>query len=164
MSHKDSPPETPSQTSCREWWQRAQPHVSRAWGQAKNGAFLAEETRLLHEAWCAAAHPTQSAQFSEALEQVRDWLLARANDGQMQRSVYVSDYQLREMAAAITAHLAQPAQSVDVDAIVPTSWLDSMLTGPHAVIGKPPYDCDDIERVLNEVRFKLTAALQEKAG
>lgn len=51
------------------------------------------------------------------LEMVRDWLLARTRDGQMQRSVFTSDYQLRQMADAVTAHLAQPAQSVDVEAI-----------------------------------------------
>jgi hypothetical protein len=120
MSHKDAPQETLSQVACREWWQRAQPHVSRAWGQAKSGAFLAEETRLLHESWCAAAHltrPTLTARSSEALEQVRDWLLARANDGQMQRSVYVSDYQLREMADTITARLTQPMRSVSDEAV-----------------------------------------------
>lgn len=57
MSHKDAPPETPSQIACREWWTNAQPHVTRAWGRAKNGAFLAEESRLLHAAWEHARVP-----------------------------------------------------------------------------------------------------------
>lgn len=55
MSHKDAPPETPTQTACREFWTRVQPHVVRAWGRGANGAFLAEESRLLHEAWEAAS-------------------------------------------------------------------------------------------------------------
>lgn len=55
MSHKDAPPETPSQTACREFWQRSQPAVTRAWGRAKDGSFLAEESRLLHKAWEAAS-------------------------------------------------------------------------------------------------------------
>lgn len=54
MSHKDAPPETPSQTACREWWTKAQPHVTRAWGRAQDGSFLAEHSRLLHKAWEAA--------------------------------------------------------------------------------------------------------------
>lgn len=49
MSHKDAPPETPEQTACREWWEKAQPHVTRAWGRAKDGEFFAEESRLLHQ-------------------------------------------------------------------------------------------------------------------
>lgn len=42
---------------------------------------------------------------------------------------------------------------------VPTSWLDPLLTGPGAIIGRPPYDCRDIERVLNAVAARLRAAL-----
>lgn len=33
--------------------------------------------------------------------------------------------------------------------LVPTNWLDPLLTGPRAVIGKPPYNCPDIERLLS---------------
>ncbi|WP_369913948.1 hypothetical protein AB8810_13040 [Xanthomonas sp. NCPPB 3005] len=54
MSHKDASPETESQTACREWWERMQPHVKRAWGRAKDGRFFAEESHLLHQAWLAA--------------------------------------------------------------------------------------------------------------
>lgn len=52
-------------------------------------------------------HPPAQAAQSVDIEairkviEVRDWLLARAQDGQMQRSVYTSNYQLREMAEAI---------------------------------------------------------------
>jgi hypothetical protein len=45
---------------------------------------------------------------------------------------------------------------------VPTSWLDPMLTGPNAVIGNPPYGCPDIERLLNAIRQRITAHLQEQ--
>jgi hypothetical protein len=37
-----------------------------------------------------------------------------------------------------------------------------MLTGPNAVIGKPPYGCPDIERLLNAIRQRITAHLQEQ--
>lgn len=55
MSSKDAPPETESQIACRQWWQQAQPHIKRAWGRDKTGAFLAEESRMLHKAWLAAS-------------------------------------------------------------------------------------------------------------
>jgi hypothetical protein len=54
VSHKDAPPETPTQTACREWWQAAQPHITRAWGRARDGRFFAIESYLLHESWLAA--------------------------------------------------------------------------------------------------------------
>lgn len=43
---------------------------------------------------------------------------------------------------------------------IPTSWLDSVLTGPQAVIGKPPYNCVDIERLLRAISTQVTTALQ----
>lgn len=55
MTHKDAPPETASQVACREFWQKAQPHITRAWGRAKDGTYLAESSRLLHKAWEEAA-------------------------------------------------------------------------------------------------------------
>lgn len=56
MTHKDAPPETPSQISCREWWTNHEPHVARAWGRNKHGVFLAVESKALHEAWVAASN------------------------------------------------------------------------------------------------------------
>ena len=38
---------------------------------------------------------------------------------------------------------------------VPTSWLDPLLSGPTAVIGQPPYDCRDIERLLRAITARL---------
>ena len=40
---------------------------------------------------------------------------------------------------------------------VPSNWIDSDLTGKEAVVGSPPYGCDDIERILNRVRGKIYA-------
>ncbi len=77
MSHKDAPPETPTQTACREFWQAAQPHVKRAWGQAKDGSFLAEESRLLHRAWEAGGALSPPSGGSEFLEWVAAELVAR---------------------------------------------------------------------------------------
>jgi len=42
--------------------------------------------------------------------------------------------------------------------LVPANWLDPLLTGPKAVIGKPPYYCPDIERLLNAVKERLRKA------
>jgi hypothetical protein len=41
----------------------------------------------------------------------------------------------------------------------PTNWLDPLLTGPTAVIGKPPYGCPDIERLLNALKARILDAL-----
>lgn len=54
MTHKDAPPETPSQIACREWWTKAQPHITRAWARDRHGNYFAEESRLLHKAWSEA--------------------------------------------------------------------------------------------------------------
>lgn len=40
-------------------------------------------------------------------------------------------------------------------AAIPTSWLDPLMTGPTAVIGPPPYGCDDIETLLTAIRCRL---------
>lgn len=66
MSHKDVPPETASQKACREWWEKAQPTVKRAWGRAQDGSYLAEETRLIHKAWEAASQQLEKALREEA--------------------------------------------------------------------------------------------------
>ena len=38
---------------------------------------------------------------------------------------------------------------------VPTNWIDPLLTGSTAVIGRPPYNCQDIERLLLEIRKRM---------
>lgn len=49
---------------------------------------------------------------------------------------------------------AKDAVRIAVDA-VPTSWADPMLTGPHAVIGQPPYNCADVEHLLIALRARM---------
>ena len=51
----------------------------------------------------------------------------------------------------------QTTSKVRLDA-VPSNWCDPLLTGKNAVIGQPPYDCQDIERLLNAVRERLMQA------
>ena len=41
--------------------------------------------------------------------------------------------------------------------IIPNTWLDPLLSGPNAVLGKPPYDCGDIERLLNALTERESA-------
>lgn len=38
---------------------------------------------------------------------------------------------------------------------IPTNWLDSLLTGKEAVIGQPPYNCTDIERLLLAIKKRM---------
>jgi hypothetical protein len=45
---------------------------------------------------------------------------------------------------------------------VPHTWLDPLLTGPSAVIGNPPYTCEDIERLLNAVKERVRQASKSK--
>ena len=46
-----------------------------------------------------------------------------------------------------------------LSSLVPTSWLDPLLTGRDAVLkGSGPWDCPDIERLLRAVRERLRAA------
>lgn len=41
---------------------------------------------------------------------------------------------------------------------IPTNWLDSLLTGPDAVIGKGPWGCPDIERLLAAIKERQQKA------
>ena len=42
--------------------------------------------------------------------------------------------------------------------LVPTNWLDPLLTGPQAVVANPPYSCLDIARLLRAVKRRLRDA------
>ena len=55
---------------------------------------------------------------------------------------------------------AKTKEAVDA---VPSNWCDPLLTGPKAVIGKPPYDCRDIERLLNAIRIRVHNAQSAQA-
>jgi hypothetical protein len=46
-------------------------------------------------------------------------------------------------------------EELKIDKIIPHNWLDPLLTGKTSVIGKPPYSCDDIEKLLNAIRKRL---------
>lgn len=43
----------------------------------------------------------------------------------------------------------------DTADLIPDSWLDPLLSGPEAVIGKPPYSCRHIERLLQAVKKRV---------
>ena len=45
--------------------------------------------------------------------------------------------------------------------LIPTSWLDPLLTGPNAVIGEHPYDEYDIDNLLRSVRGRIIGAPRE---
>jgi hypothetical protein len=42
----------------------------------------------------------------------------------------------------------------------PSSWLDPLLTGPEAVVGKPPYSCRDIEALMEAVEDRVVWLLK----
>lgn len=46
---------------------------------------------------------------------------------------------------------------------IPTTWLDSLLTGAGAVVESPPYGCRDIERILSAVKQRLEKAFDESS-
>lgn len=56
------------------------------------------------------------------------------------------------------APAAQSVKSENVADLVPTNWLDPLLTGPRAVLGQPPYTCADVERLLRAVKQRLASA------
>ena len=47
-------------------------------------------------------------------------------------------------------------------AAIPTNWIDPLLTGPEAVIGKPPYGCPEIEALLTGVSNRMRRIVNER--
>lgn len=43
---------------------------------------------------------------------------------------------------------------------IPANWLDPLLTGPNAVIGHPPYNCHDVERLFNALRARMSVRFE----
>lgn len=46
---------------------------------------------------------------------------------------------------------------------IPTTWLHPLLTGPDAVVGKPPFWCPDIEMLLGAIRQSVERVFAEDA-
>ena len=49
-----------------------------------------------------------------------------------------------------------------VEQAIPTNWCDPLLTGNDRVIHGPPYDGQDIERLLLALKTRLLRALKGK--
>jgi len=47
---------------------------------------------------------------------------------------------------------------------VPDSWLDSLLSGPTAVIGRGPYSGDDIERLCKAIRERMRGVIADRTA
>lgn len=61
--------------------------------------------------------------------------------------------------ALVQALLREDVPAVQtLSGLVPTNWCDPLLTGPDAVIGPPPYTCQDVERVLLAVASRVRTA------
>jgi hypothetical protein len=39
--------------------------------------------------------------------------------------------------------------------LIPTNWLDPLLTGKGTVLGDAPWFCPDIERLLNAIKKRI---------
>ncbi len=55
--------------------------------------------------------------------------------------------------------VCKPSVSNDLLAAIPTSWLDPLLTGKEAVIGQPPYNCQDIEQLLWAIKKRMESII-----
>lgn len=56
------------------------------------------------------------------------------------------------------AHAAGAKAQLDaVLAAIPSNWLDPMLTGPDCDLGRPPYNCKDVEFLFIALRTRLEA-------
>ena len=55
------------------------------------------------------------------------------------------------------------ATSSPIADLVPSNWLDPLLTGPDAVLQGYSYTPADIERLLNAVRARIIAATTSEA-
>lgn len=47
---------------------------------------------------------------------------------------------------------------------VPTTWLDNLLTGPNAVIGKSPYDCPAIEALCKGIKERILVTYKKEGA
>lgn len=112
------------------------------------------------------AEPTGAVDELVALSQ---WIDAHCDLG-TDRSVVAEPavQAVRTIATHVLARVAElvevrearvPAVRAERPPVVPTSWLDPILTGPAAVVGKPPYGCPEVEAILNAVRLRASAAL-----
>jgi hypothetical protein len=53
---------------------------------------------------------------------------------------------------------ASAASAGSLADLVPTNWLDPLLTGKDRVIGEPPYNCQDIENLLRAIKERIAIA------
>jgi len=51
--------------------------------------------------------------------------------------------------------LKQPAVKHSASELIPTTWLDPLLTGKDKVIGEHPYNGKDIERLLSALKKRI---------
>lgn len=58
-----------------------------------------------------------------------------------------------ELCDAIATALAEERERA-VNA-VPATWLDNLLSGPSAVLGKPPWGCPNVERLLSAIKERI---------
>ena len=48
--------------------------------------------------------------------------------------------------------------------IIPSNWCDPLLTGDKKVIDGPPYNCRDIENLLNALRKRIKLFTSQQVG
>lgn len=74
--------------------------------------------------------------------------------------VYLSQ---REIEVAKEAWLASRKEALEEAAksVPSNNWCDPMLTGPNSALGKYPWGCPDIERLLGMVSAQIRALTRE---
>jgi hypothetical protein len=52
----------------------------------------------------------------------------------------------------------KPKKRKPLSDLVPTNWLDPLLTGPDAVLRGTKFNCQDIERLMLAVKERIRSA------
>lgn len=89
------------------------------------------------------------------LEDEEGWFCGRAEqwDGHNGEHEFISLAQY----VATASQLAYERGRDESAKAIPTNWLDSLLSGDEAVVGKPPWNCPELESLLSAVRERIRA-------
>lgn len=72
-------------------------------------------------------------------------------------TIGILKHKLAEYIATVRREARDEAFKEAAD-LIPSNWLDSLLSGPEKVVGKHPYGGLDIERLLNALRERIRGA------
>jgi hypothetical protein len=102
----------------------------------------------------------RSRDEQETARRLVDWINHQDEDLYIPQSL--QQMVVEKLAAALaesrTAGLEEAAR------IIPTNWLDSLLSGSDAVIKQPPYNCTDIENLLRAIKVRITTPSKSRVA